>query len=461
MKRSQLAIAVSAALVVAWIAVVPGLVGIKAETEMSKNTEDALTSSSFPVTAKLESFQRGWFSSTAKIDYTVFSAAQPIHLVVDNHINQFAIPLYRWAKVTHTIAMLDDKGVSAPLPFNIDASTDRLFFGGFSSKLSAADVDWKNKEDLHIVGKQLALKVSGKAGGKLQYEISVPSLTATTVAGLININLVNLNVNCSYTDEKTATDTWKQQGHIQLDNIKVTKNGATYLQLQNLAMDTNARDHGENLDLVYQTKIDKSTFGDTGAFNAEDIHLDFSYLNLNKVALLKLQAASKAFYLEASKAPAAATADADINAQLSKQKAYVSALMKQAGGFITSSPGVKVDRFSLKTPNGDVAGTLEAHLEGKDFPVEALGGDNVMALLKERFSGKGSLNVARDVFLNASDKKNTTPEALQLQSTQRQMKENQLKMLVDKGFVKDDGKHLSLESTFGPQGVQINGKHVM
>ncbi|AIY40537.1 hypothetical protein LT85_1379 [Collimonas arenae] len=459
MKRSQLAIAVGAVLVVAWVAVVPGIIGMNAEAEMNKNAGDALSTSSFPVTAKLESFQRGWFSSTAKVDYNFLSAPQPIHLVVEHHINQFAIPFYRWAKITHTITMLDDKGVATPLPFNIDASTDKLFFGGFSSKFSAADVDWKSKDGLHIAGKQLALKIGGKTGEELQYEINVPSLTATVTDGLLNINLAGLNLDGNYKDEKSAADTWKQYGHIKLDNIDATKNGVTLLKLRDLAIDTDLKDHGESFDLLYQAKADKSTFGD--AFSADDIRVDFSYLNLNKDALLKLQTASKAFYLEASKTPVAATAgavtdEANMNAQLAKQKAYMSAMMKQVGGFITSSPGFKVDRFSLKTPNGDVAGTLEAHLDGKDFPLEALGGDNVMALLKERFSGKGSLNAARDVFVNAVDKKNTIPEA-----QQRQMKESQLKMLVDKGFVKDDGKRLSLESTFGPQGVAINGKRVM
>ncbi|AMP00423.1 hypothetical protein CAter10_2827 [Collimonas arenae] len=229
-------------------------------------------------------------------------------------------------------------------------------------------------------------------------------------------------------------------------------------------MDTDLKDHGNNFDLVYQTKIDKSLFGDANGVVADDIHFDFSYLNLNKDALLKIQAASKAFYEDMAKTQPAAGADAaavaaagddSTDAKLAQQKAHMAVLMQHAGELVASSPGFRIDRLSLKTPNGDVAGNFEVNLDGKGLAPDALKGDNVMALLKERISGKGSLTLARDVFLNAFEQKNAAAPA------QRQMKENQLKMYVDQGYIKDDGKQLSLESTFGPQGVAINGKRIM
>ena len=463
MKRSQIAIAVGV-VVLAWVAVVPGLVGMRAEAELSKIDQATLNSSSLPVTAKLASFQRGWFSSTAKTEYAIAMGPQPIRLAVTHQINQFAIPFYRWAKITHTITLVDDKGVETPLPVKLDASSDKLFFGGFSTNIAAPEIDWKNEEGLHVVGKNLTLNFHGKSGETQKYELNLPSLSATTAATQLNFNLSNLNLSGTYKDEKSATDTWKQDGRIKLDSVEATRNGSAFLKLQNLVMDTDLKDHGNNFDLVYQTKIDKSLFGDANGVVADDIHFDFSYLNLNKDALLKIQAASKAFYEDMAKTQPAAGADAaavaaagddSTDAKLAQQKAHMALLMQNAGELVANSPGFRVDRLSLKTPNGDVAGTFEVNLDGKGLAPDALKGDNVMALLKERISGKGSLTLARDVFLNAFEQKNAAAPA------QRQRKESQLKMYVDQGYIKDDGKQLSLESTFGPQGVAINGKRIM
>lgn len=462
MKRSQIAIAVGV-IVLAWVAVVPGIVGMRAEAEFGKMDQDALGSSSLPISTKLASFQRGWFSSTAKTEYAISMGAQPVRLAVTHQVNQFAIPFYRWAKITHTIALVDDKGAETPLPVKLNASSDKLFFGGLSTSVAAPEIDWQNQEGLHIVGKNLNLNFHGKSGETQKYELNLPSLSATTAGTQINVNLSNLNLNGTYKDEKSATDTWKQDGHIKLDSIEAARNGNAFLKLQNLVMDTDLKDHGNNFDLVYQTKIDKSLFGDANGVVADDIHFDFSYLNLNKDGLLKIQAASKAFYEAAAKAPpvagagvaAVAAPDDSTDAKLAQKKAQMAMLMQHAGELAASSPGFRIDRFSLKTPNGEVAGTFEVNLDGKGLTPDALTGDNVMALLKEKISGKGSLTLARDVFLNAFEQKNAAAPA------QRQMKENQLKMYVNQGYIKDDGKQLSLESTFGPQGVVVNGKRIM
>ncbi len=465
MKRSQIAIAVGV-VVLAWVAVVPGIVGMRAEADFGKFDQDALGSSSLPISTKLASFQRGWFSSTAKTEYAISMGAQPVRLAVTHQVNQFAIPFYRWAKITHTIALVDDKGVETPLPVKLNASSDKLFFGGLSTSVAAPEIDWQNQEGLHIVGKNLNLNFHGKSGETQKYELNLPSLSAISAGTQINVNLSNLNLSGTYKDEKSATDTWKQDGHIKVDSIEATRNGNAVLKLQNLVMDTDLKDHGNNFDLVYQTKIDKSLFGDANGVVADEIHFDFSYLNLNKDGLLKIQAASKAFYEAAAKAPPVAGADVaavaapaagddSTDAKLAQKKAQMAMLMQHAGELAASSPGFRIDRFSLKTPNGEVAGTFEVNLDGKGLTPDALTGNNVMALLKEKISGKGSLTLARDVFLNAFEQKNAAAPA------QRQMKENQLKMYVNQGYLKDDGKQLSLESTFGPQGVVVNGKRIM
>jgi uncharacterized protein YdgA (DUF945 family) len=458
MKPAKIAISIGAALIATWVLIVPGLVGMRAEADTNKDIADLSRSFSLPVTAKLESFDRGWFFSTAKTSYLIPVGPQFIRLTATHHINQLAIPFYHWAKISYDINLVDDKGLPAPSAIKANASSVKKFFGEKTLDFAIPEINFENGEGLHVAGKNITAKVNWITNGKQEYAFTVPSLTFTGPSpssidkAPFSVNLNSFSITGHSEGAQTAAGTWVLKSHVTLASIEATQGNTSIMKMDNLAMDADLKDHGQNIDMVYQTKIDKSLFGVANSVNINDIKFDFSYLNLNKEALLKWQAANHAFYAETTANPAGASSE------IADQKAQIALFMKQIGDLARHSPGFKIDQFNFKTPNGEVATTFEVNFNGKDLAPDAFSSGNPITLIKERTSGQGALKLDRNVITKALDKQNLNSPDAQMLATQHQKLEAAIKTFIDQGFVKDDGKQLSLDYTFGPQGVVINGK---
>lgn len=478
MKRRNIALAACGTLVAAWVLVVPGLVGMYAAADMDQTTlELQQLASKYPLTVKVEQFRRGWFSSSVTSRYTMNGSAAGV--VVRHDINQFAIPFYRWAMVTHTISSMDQDGVVKPLPFVIDAHSRRAFFGGMATTVLVPDLNWHGDGGFRMSGKNLALRSTGKLGGLQEVEFQLPALEI----GIQNetIKLTKLSIDAS-SQTGAADTTWVQQARIKLEGLEATGANGKSLRLTNTLMNVDMKDHGEKVDLIYQTKSDQGVFGATNAADAasfNDFHLDFSYNNLNKAALLKLNALGREYYANAAKAmvtqsatdaesPDAGVDNSGENPAL--RAATQKALYDGATLLLSGSPGFKVDRLSLTTGSGRIDGALEINFDGRDLMPETFRKDFGMTLLKTRLSGKLSVNLPRalvlDAFGGTAPAVAATTESHDLEQDQmitlkRQMIDSQISNYVEQGYLKEDGKQLMLESIFSPQGIQVGGKKMM
>lgn len=432
----------------AWVLVVPGVVGMQAEAELNLSEKNTISTIALPITTRPAIFVRGWFFSVAKSDYIVKLGTQNLHLAVEHHINQFAIPFYRWAKVTHSVAVINDQGMAAPLPLHLIASTDKLFFGGYATHITAPEIDLNHVLGWHLKANNVSVNIKGVSNQSQQVELTVPSMTVSNDANLFYSNLTNLNFSASSSGDQTATGVWEQQGNFKFEKIETGNNGKPMMSMNNFMMAEELKDRGANVDVIYHTKVGRSVIGDTSQMTADDIHFDFSYTNLNKDGLLKLRTAAREFTDE----------DQTLSPmeQANQQLARIDTILKQSSGLLASSPGFKIDQFSLTTPHGVVAGTMQVSFNGSGISPNQLSSTTFPELMKQRISGKATLNVARDVFMQATDNKNPA-QAI----NQQQLKAAQLKAFVDQGYVKDDGKQLTMESSFGPQGLLINGKRIM
>ena len=468
-KPTKISAAILALVAVGWLAVVPGIVGMRAEEEMKKIAQNSSEQGSLPIKTQLISFQRGWFSSEAKTDYVVMLGTIPMHFMVEHHINQIAIPFYRWAKISHTINVVSDDGKESTLPFNVIASSDRLFFGGYSTLISAPTIHWENADGIGVMGSNLSLKLVGSIDHPIDYEASIPSLSVTTASDMFKFNLTNLSTSGHNSADQSPTARWEQHAHFALEAIDASQNGADVFSMHNIDLNADLNDNDKMIDVIYKTKIASTSIGNpkqatagAPAFAAQDIKVDFSYVNLNKEALLNLKKAIQELNKEslrnagnADAANSAAQAALDPLQNQQQQLAQANQLLQKSGDLIRSSPSIRLDQFSMKTAEGNISGKAEFNVDGKNFNAQEISITNIGELLKSRISAKASLNVGRNVFIQGFEDK-----AGDL-NQQRQMKEGMLKAWVQQAYVKDNGTDLSLESTYSAQGLMVNGKQIM
>ena len=446
---------------IGWIAVLPGVIGMKAEEEVNAILTDSAKNEATQFQEKTRFFNRGWFFSTAQSEYQIMLGTKRVHLVVDHSINQFAIPFYRWAKINHSINSISFDGNVLPLPANLQASSDRLFFGGYSTLVSLPTYDYKEGE-LVITGTDLALQIKGKSSEKLTYNLDMPKLTISAFSEPLKLELVNFKMNGVSSANATPQEKWAQHGEVKFESFAWSKNNEPIFSIANFKIDGDLKDEGAHVGIIYKMHIDKvkfssmmtrATLGGEG-FDADNLVFNFSYNNLNKEALLNL---SKSF--SHSKQPVfsdvmTSNTDGndsdDMNNQELAQIDSTENVLQKSGALILGSPSFKIDELSLKTTYGAFYAKAELDLDGKDFDSSNVSWITLQSALKPRLSGKGSFKIARDLMIKIG----TDTDNLD----QIQAKENMIKEYVAEGYIKDDGKDISSEAKFDKEGVVVNGK---
>ena len=445
------------ALLVLAMLVVPYLVGMSAEAEFRNAEQQAVANSPYVVTLKPVYFHRGWFSSDARSEYLIMTGSQPSYLYMNHHINQFVIPFYRWAQVRHEITHLEVTGQAVAIPVDLTLTTDKLFFGGVATRLAAPLISMQSSDGTQFSVKGLNFQARINNDGSHQLELAIPSASIVSGMRMPAFNLTNLTLNSLSSGTQTVAATWVQNGALHIDKIDAANGPTTLFALVNLSMQGELKDHGQNIDVIYHSTVEKSQFGPADELGARDINLDFSYLNLNKAALLSLQASLRDMNAQAqalAQTPASDANSLDPAMQQARFKQSAQELLHKSGTLIANSPAFKIDRLSMKTQFGDIHGSGEVHVNGDNFHAEEVNIDNLTDVLKSRLSGSGSIDVARDIVLHQSG----TGQAAEMQ---HKMTVNMLNAYIGQGYVTDDGKTLTIRGDFGPNGVDINGKHLM
>ena len=441
-----------AVLAVVAVLALPALVGMNAEAQLRQAELNLIKEGSLPISVKPIYFHRGWFSSDARSEYTMMLGTQSVRFNVNHHINQFVIPFYRWAKINHEVTHLDFGDTNIALPDQLSISTEKLFFGGISTHLSAGKISIGTDGAAKITLSNPSVNVTFSPDHARQFDMTIPALSLDGPANSGNLNMVNLAISGSDAANSASDTVWHQHSQAKLDSIELISHGVPTFAMHTMSMNADLKDRGANVDMIYQTNIQQSQFGDQSGVTANDINLNFSYLNLNKSALLKLEAAIKAMNVTQAGQMNVPGNPAE---QARFQQAQLDSLLKQSAEIFSSSPSFSIDQFNMKTSFGDVDGKMEVHLNGDKFNSEQLTSDSVMPILKARTFGIASLKVARNIFMH------TSASADKDAAMQLQFKENMLKMYVGQGYIVDDGKTLSVDASFGPQGVEVNGKHIM
>ena len=449
MKKTPLTIAVGVTVLLAWSVIVPGIVGHYVEAELSKTQEDVINASNLPISAKLLSFNRGWYSSTAKVEYQVKMGVASRRMEVDYHVNQFAIPFYRWSRVTWSVSLIDEQGVVRALPVPVSMVTDKQFFGGgLVTTVTLEKFDQSDDAGHRFMSSGGSLVVSGKPGETVQYVLSVPfiGMEFQESGHILSANLNKIQWNGSGSNNTDIAAVWSQQSHLGIGSIQAGRNGEENFLVSNVVMDAAMKDKGTTVDMQIQTGADKVQFVGAIKYVVNEIKLNFAYLNLSKQVLLDMQSMARKRNAELVQADQSTPVTRDaLSAKMAQDSAF---LFKQFNALLASSPGFEISQLSMKTPDGDISGKLEVRFDGKNGAGSDMNETNMMDYLKEHISGKGSLRVARDVVVNSF-------------TADHAEREQKIKMMVEQGYVRDEGKELTLEATYGADGMMLNGRHIM
>jgi hypothetical protein len=117
---------------------------------------------------KVDHYDRGWFGSSARVSYSLPVAGQLLRFAVDYKVNQFAVPLQRWARTDYTITPLDATAspVAVLWPRGIQHQD---FLGPDGHHLKADELHW---------GARMAMRLHAQAAGHHQTEEGKPMHTS-------------------------------------------------------------------------------------------------------------------------------------------------------------------------------------------------------------------------------------------------------------------------------------------
>lgn len=435
-------------LVIASLLAVPYAIGLSAEKEFRAAEANMAQAGNYPVQVKPAYFHRGWFSSEARTQYIIGSGQQSALLSVNHHISQIPVPFVRWARVRHEITHFDIGGLNISTPGELDFHTDRLFSGGTAMHIGAPLITITPGDNSDISLKDMQFDLRSNDDQSRQLNFRLPTVSMVAPNRVTSITITNVSMTSNDSNMRDAQAVWQQAADAKMELLDVSTGGTSMFNIKNLSLHADLKDRGANVDVIYHTNMESSTTGGVGGFNVKNLNLDFSYLNLNKAALLGLQKAIRE--LNANAADSDDTRNDPVAAQ-AKMTEMMQTLLKQSGPLIASSPVFRIDRLDVSTSYGNISGKGELHVNGDNFNPDELNKDNLVASFKARVSGNGNLKAARDIFVHVDGVDRNA-------RMQKQMKENMLMTYEQKGYVEDDGTTLTIDANMGPEGFLLNGK---
>lgn len=448
MQTRKVAVLVASTVVLGWVLVVPGLVGVRSEEKIRQDIDKLQQSTLLPLTAKVDSYERGWFSSSARVSYSLPLAGQLLRFAVDYQVNQFAIPFLRWARTDYTITPLNANGVASGAALALEAYSIKTFLGRIDTTLKAADLQWSRAEGEVVGIRNLLGNISTEEGKPLQYKLSLaainlrsplPSAPGSELQLLAN----NLQMEGHGADAATAKDSWQMDSQQKLESLEVLLNKTSLARLDGLALDAAIQDKGSTVDMTYHSRVEKGQFGPINhALALKEVRMDFSYLNINKQGYTDWQRKVNQFY---------ASAGSVSNPAL--EQAAAETMLKSASSLLASSPAIRIDQLGFQTDKGGLRSSMELRFDGNGMPAGELAVQNIQPLLHERLSGKANLQLDRGLLSDLVAQMSGT--AANAQSAQ--MLEAGIHSAVQQGWLSDNGQRLNADFSFNRDGASLNG----
>ncbi|WP_287877683.1 DUF945 family protein [Aquitalea sp.] len=436
------AIKISAALlglaVVGWCGIAPGIVGMRYEEKMRSDFATMADKAGGSMLS-LQQFDRGWFTSTARVQLKLPIGSQVQLLQLDYKIKQLPLPFMRWSRTDITFTPLDEQGkpgVPLPLALYSIRNTD----GSNDSHISGHDVI------VNTVAGTFTFSIDGKThtkeGEAVSYDLTLPNFSFQAASSgsnglMLRLNDLKLNGQLSAFNKPDAA--WASQMKQQLGGASLQVGATPLAQLGAGRMDIKLDDKGGNFDISYQTHLDSLKLSPPGlpAQEQDNIDLDFSYNNLNKQALIAWQADTVAL---------ASRADLRNN-PAAMQQASMALVYKHMGAFLAQSPSFNLQRLSMHMPKGTIQGSFSIGFDGSGVKAADITLPWLAAQAQQRSTLKASLAVDRTLL-----------DTLAPSTQAKAQAEMMLTQWQTQGLIKNDGKVISSSLLIDRNGVKANGQ---
>ena len=438
MKAIKISAALLGVAVAGWCAIAPGIVGMRYEEKM-RGDFATMADKAGGSMLSLQQFDRGWFSSTAKVQLKLPIGGQLQVLQLDYKIKQLPLPFIRWSRTDISFTPVDEQGKPGlPLPLTLESirNTD----GSSDSHLAGHDVIVNNAAGT------FTFSIDGKAhsrdGEPVSYDFTLPTFNFQAASSgsnglVLRMNDLKLNGQVSAFNKPDAP--WASQMKQQLGGASLLAGATPLAQVGPSHMDIKLDDKGGNFDISYLTHLDSLKLSPPGLPTQEqdNIDLDFSYNNLNKQALLAWQADTMALAnrTDLRNNPAAI------------QQASMALVYKHMGAFLAQSPSFNLQRLSLHMPKGNIQGSFSIGFDGSGVKAADITLPWLATQGQQRSTLKASLTVDRSLL-----------DALAPSTQAKAQAEMMLTQWQTQGLIKNDGKVISTSLLIDRNGVKANGQ---
>ncbi|QBJ79720.1 DUF945 family protein [Aquitalea sp. USM4] len=448
MKTTKLAALAATGLVLGWVLVLPGIVGVRTEDKIRNDIDSLQQNKLMPWTVKVDHYDRGWFGSSARVSYSLPLAGQTLRFAVDYKVNQFAIPLQRWARTDYTITPLDASGNNSGNPLAIEAWSIKTFFGRTDTTLKADELHWASPDGNALDLRKLLATIQTEDGKPMQYRMNMAGATLrvavpTGAGGVVQLVLGNLQADGHQAAMASVKDSWQMDAQQKLESMELLVDNNSVLRLNGLSLDAAMQDKGSLVDMLYHSRAEKGQLGPINhAFAIKDARMDFSYANINKQGYADWQSKANQLYANPGNTDA-----------LAMQQASAQALLDSASSLLASSPAFRIDQFGFQTDKGGLHGSLELRFDGNGMLTGVQTAQSILPLLRDRLSGRAAMQLDRGLLNELAGQAAGSADTART----AQMMDASISSAVQQGWLSDNGQRLSADFSFNRDGAVLNG----
>lgn len=350
------------------ILVSPGIVGHLAEKRVEENVDFA-ASESGEIVVTTESFERGWFTSEGRHRIALrdgairklfedSAAARVPALIVETHIDHGLVPVTSVSResgslmpgLASTISTLKIEFAAGELfevPGKIYSqvgltgeTTSRVLLKAGSRKISAANLEWQ--------GADVTVRAN-PAAGSLGYEGVVLSITFADEGRSITLG----NITIEGEQKASQYDFNVGSVRIELDAVTVEDIGQAAVTMGPFSVDANSELTGDRVN--FASKVLVAGMPAPGLGNME-LAADMVFNGMDAQSFDKIVQAVQDTQASASPQDAIAELYPVIESDIQK--------------LLTSGLEIRIDKFDLTLPGGDLTTKLQLSLPASDQPAD-------------------------------------------------------------------------------------------
>lgn len=439
----------------------PGIIGYQVETYY-QGMVSQFTKAGLEIVS--QDYNRGWFGAESETQFLLKLPVGPDRTETEE---------FRFTVISHIDhGPLTGDGIGlATIKSEINSDGEAILPKDYQAEINTLiDISGQGVTRVHLPATQFEAEGDRPAGhfegmdGEMQFDsafeqitmqLSLPALTLTENSEpLLEVKGVTLHSN-SY---KGVSGLMLGGGEFSIDRIAVQdRESGTRIEMAQLGIDAESRAEADAVSAYVRYRLEKVQVDDQTYGPAE---LKVGLGNLPASVLLQIQ-----------------TSVEEINAQqLSDEKkgmALLSVLMGNASGLLKGDPIVTIDKLSVQTPDGLIAGKLSVQAVGLEWKeitnasavLNKLVGDAAFQMPEKLFRMLLLQKVQTELLRQFEQRQLLSPDsemptAEQLDEMSQSVVEQQLVVMLGQEFIVKEGDSIFTNAKLADGLLSVNGKTI-